>query len=241
MTALTTTESTRPPILRVEDVLLAVWNVIGVPLGVALTRGGETDASSPLLGLLQAIAIVGVIVALATRTPDAPPLSTESFRGWALAGPLIGAVALVGDEAGDNLGFDVAILGLVAFGAVVAAFAAADRLPVLPEWQRRVAVAPFILVTSAFFTDFVADLFDGVDVTAIARALFDGSAAASELAAVSGFLVFALVAGSATFYAMLVIAPRELAAPEPLARVWLLRYLLFLGSALLGAAGVVVF
>ena len=223
-------------VFRAEDIVLAAWNALAVPLAGSLAVG---DGPLPVLGAVQALAIVGVIVALATRTPDAPPLSTESFRGWALAGPLIGAVALVGDAAGDNLGVDVGLLGLGAFVAVVAAFVLADHLPVLPAWQRRVAVAPFILVSSAFFTELAADLFDGVDVGSIARALFDGSAAPPELAAVAGFLVMALVFGSAVFYAMLVIGPRELAAPEPLARVWLFRYLLFLVSAVVGAAGIV--
>jgi hypothetical protein len=235
-----TTAAPRPPLFRIEDLVLAAWNVVALPVAGAFAGSGPGNASSMLLGLLEALAIVGVIVALATRTPDAPPLTHESFRGWALAGPLIGAVALVGDDAGDRLGFDIGILGIVAFIAVVAAFALADRLPVLPEWQRRIAVAPFMLVASAHFTEIVADLFDGVDVIAIARALFDGSSAPPELAAVGGFLLMALVFGSAAFYAMLVIAPRELAAPEPLARVWLVRYLLFLASAVVGAAGVVI-
>lgn len=239
MAAMSTPGPRGPALVRAEDVGLAAWNLLGVPIGAALA-GARGDGPSPLFGLLEALAIVGVIVALATRTPGAPPLSSASFRGWALAGQLIGAVELVGSEAGDHLGFGVGILGIAAFVAVVAAFVLADRLPVLPEWQRRLAVAPFIFVTSAFFTDLVADLFDGIDVLAIARAVFDGSAAPPELAGVGSILLFALVAGSATFYAMLVIAPRELAAPEPVTRVWLFRYVLFLVSAVVGAAGIVV-
>jgi hypothetical protein len=146
----------------------------------------------------------------------------------------------VGDEAGDNLSFDVSLLGVVAFVAVVTAFVLADRLPVIPEWQRRVAVTPFLLITTSFFTSLVADLVDGVEILAIARALFDGSTAAPAVAGVGAILLTALLAGSATFYAMLVVAPRELAAPEPLARVWLVRFAVFVVSAVVGAAGIVV-
>ena len=227
------------PALRFEDLALAGWNLVALPIGAVL-GGWLGGRPAPVLGVLEALAIVGVIVALATRTPDAPPLTPESFRGWALAGPLIGAVAFVGDDASERLGVSVAPLGIVAFVAVVAGFALADRLPVLPEWQRRLAVTPFLLVTSAFFTDLVADLFDGIDLVAIARGLFDGSSAEPEVATVGAILLMALVAGSAAFYAMLVIAPRELAAPEPLARVWLVRYLVFLASAVVGATGAVI-
>jgi hypothetical protein len=48
-----------------------------------------------------------------------------------------------------------------------------------------------------------------------------------------------LVGGSAAFYAGLIVAPRELASPEPRPVVWLLRYLVFLASAIIGGAGIV--
>ena len=226
--------------LRPEDILLAAWNVVALPVGALLGGTWLGDGPAPLLGLIEVLAIVGVVIALATRTPDAAPLTPESFRGWAIAGPLIGAVAFVGDDASDRLGLDVAPLGIVAFVAIVGSFVLADRLPVLPEAQRRIAVTPFILISSAFFTDLVAGLFDGIDLVAIARGLFDGAATDPELVAAGGILVGALVFGSAVFYAMLVVAPRELAAREPLARVWLVRYLVFIASAAIGAAGFVI-
>jgi hypothetical protein len=235
------TAAGRPPpaTLRAEDLGLAAWNLLAVPIGVVLGGSWFGGGNAPIIGIFEVVAILGVIVALATRVPDAPPLSTESFRGWALAGPLIGAVALIGGDAADRLGVDLAALGIAAFVSVFAAFVLAERLPVLPEIRRRLAVTPFILVAGGAFTDFVASLFDGIDPPAIVRELFAGSAAPEALA-LGGILVVAILLGSAAFYAMLVVAPRELAAPEPRPGVWVARYTVFLVSALVGAGGSIV-
>jgi hypothetical protein len=225
--------------LRTEDLGLAAWNLLAVPLGAALGGSWFGGGNAPIIGIVEVVAILGVIVALATRVPDAPPLSTESFRGWALAGPLIGAVGLIGGDAADRLGVDLAVLGIASFAAVFAAFIFAERLPVLPETQRRLAVTPFILVAGGAFTDFVASLLDGVDPLGLLRDLAAGSVGPDALA-LGGILVAAILLGSAAFYAMLVVAPRELAAPEPRPRVWLARYLVFVASALVGAGGSIV-
>jgi hypothetical protein len=220
---------------RAEDLALAMWNLVAVPVGAAIGGSWLGDGPAPLLGAVEALAIVGVVIAL-----DARPRTIEGFQAWAMAGPLIGAVTLVGGDASQRLGFSVAPLGVAAFVAGTAAFILSDRLPVLPEWKRRLAVAPFILITSAFFTSFIAEILDGLDLVAIAGAVFEGSSTSPEATDVAWFVLFALVSASLAFYAMLIIAPRELAAPEPLARVWLLRYLVFAASAILGAAGYVI-
>jgi hypothetical protein len=227
----------RPGTLRAEDLALAGWNLVALPVAAAL--GGEWSSSepAPLLGLVELLAVVGAIVALATRTPDAPPLHPESFRGWAMAGPLIGGVALVGDSASDRLGLDVAgLLGPAAFIAIVAAFVLADRLPVLGEGRRRLLVAPFVFVAAGFFGEFMASLLDGLDLGELAGSLF-GGAGGSEVATIAGLVLFAVVAGSAAFYAMLVVAPRELASPEPRPVVWAIRFVLFLATSIIGVGG----
>ena len=223
--------------LRAEDLVLVGWNLVALPIGAAVAGGSWTSSDpAPLVGLLEVLAIVGAIVALATRTPGAPPLSTEGFAMWARAGPLIGAVALVGDNAADRLGLDLGVLGIVAFVATLASFVLADRLPVLDEPWRRLLVLPFVLVSAAFFDDIVASLFDDLDFGALVSAWLGGGAATEqpEVAAIAGIVLFGLVAGAAVFYAMLVLAPRELAAPESLPQVWLLRFLVFLVSAIAG-------
>jgi hypothetical protein len=223
--------------LRGEDLGLAAWNLVSIPVGVAIGGSWSGSDRDPLVGIIEVLAILGVIVAIATRTPEAPPLQADSFRGWILAGPLIGATSLIGSNASDRLGLDLGILGAVTLVSIVAAFVLADRLPVLPELQRRLLTAPFIFLTAGFFSDFMAGLLDGVDLADLAGSVFGGSSAPPEQVALAGFLLFALLAGSAAFYAMLVMAPRELSAPEPHPRVWLLRFLVFLVTAVLGAGG----
>jgi hypothetical protein len=223
--------------LRGEDLGLAAWNLVSIPVGVAIGGSWSGSDRDPLVGIIEVLAILGVISAIATRTPEAPPLQADSFRGWILAGPLIGATSLIGSNASDRLGLDLGILGAATLVTIVAAFVLADRLPVLPELQRRLLTAPFIFLTAGFFSDFMAGLLDGVDLADLAGSVFGGSPAPPEQVALAGFLLFALLAGSAAFYAMLVMAPRELAAPEPHLRVWLIRFLVFLVTAVLGAGG----
>ena len=226
--------------LPLEDLVLAGWNLVSVPIGAALGGGWTSSGSAPLLGLLELAATGGAIVALATRDTETAAIEDRSFRAWALAGPLMGAVVLVGGNASDRLGMNVGgFLGIAAFIAVVAAFALGSRLPVIEPTVRRLLVAPFVFVTAAFFTDFVASLLDGLDLGELARALFDGRAAASELAGVAGLVAFFVIAGSAMFYAMLVIAPRELVSGERRPHVWLLRFVVFIASAVVGAGGYV--
>lgn len=230
--------TTRPPAtFRAEDLALAGWNLVAVPVAAALGGSWSLGGDAPLIGLLEVAAIVGAIVALATRTPDAPPLSSDSFRAWVLAGPLIGAVVLLGDSASDRLGLAVGgILGPAALVAVVAAFALADRLPVLDERRRRLLVTPFVFVAAGFFTEFAAGILDGLDIGEVADTIL-GSSSAPGMATVAAFIAGGLLLGSAAFYVMLVVAPRELAAPERRPWVWAIRFAVFLVSALVGAGG----
>jgi len=224
--------------LRLEDLALAVVNVAAVPL-LAAVGGTGSGSPAPLLGLIELVAVLGAIAALATRAPGSQPLDADGLHGWLFAGPLLGGVGLVGGDASDHLGIDASgALGLLTFGAVVGAFALGDRLPVLPEPRRRLLVTPFIIVASGWFTAFAGDLFDGLDLRDLARVLF-GPEGSPELVSIAGIVAFAILAGSAVFYAMLIVAPRELASREPQPRVWLVRYLVFVVSAAIGAGGAV--
>lgn len=217
--------------------MLAGWNLVSIRVAAALGGSWSGTEQDLPIGVIELVAIVGVIVAIATRTPGVPAPDAESFRGWLIAGPLVGATGLIGSNASDRLGVDLGLLGAVVLITIVAAFVLTDRLPVLPELYRRVLTAPFILVTAAFFTDFMAGILDGLDLVALADDVMSGSATAPGQVVVAVLVGGALLAASALFYAMLVVAPRELAAPEPRPRVWLARFLLFLVTAALGAGG----
>lgn len=92
-------------------------------------------------------------------------------------------------------------------------------------------------MTAAFFSDFIAGLLGDLNLGDLAQALLSGSSAAPGQLWIAALLGFALVAAAALFYAMLVMAPRELAAPEPNPGVWVSRFVVFLVTAVIGAGG----
>jgi hypothetical protein len=222
--------------LRVEDFALAAWNVAGVPLVVAgsaapiLALGDEPNT---LAGVVQLVAVIGAIVAVATRptgsVPSPEPLGSDARL--AFYGPLVGAVAFVSGSVSAYLG--VGIDGLIigtSFLVITAAMLLGDRLPVIDRGLRRAMILPFILVTAGIFNAFAADILDGLDVGELISSLtVDGT----------GFGLFILgmiVAGLAFFYAALVVAPRMLVDPEAGGGclLWPVRFVLYLVSAVVG-------
>jgi hypothetical protein len=222
--------------LRGEDLLLAAWNAGGVPLVGAsalapiLTLG---DAPDPVAGAVQLLAVVGAIVAIATRPsgaiPTPAPFGTNARLGF--IGPLVGAIAFVAGSASAYLG--VGVDGLVvgtAFIIIVAAMVLGDRLPVIDPGLRRALILPFILVAAGIFDAFAAEVLGGLDVGELIGAL------TVDETGFGLFVVGMLVAGLAAFYASLVVAPRLLVDPEPAdgCLAWPLRFVLYLVSAALG-------
>jgi hypothetical protein len=222
--------------LRIEDLLLAGWNLAGVPIVAAgslapiLALGDEPNAPA---GAVQLLAVAGAIVAVATRPAGAtgsPPLPAGGVR-LAFIGPLVGAVAFVAGSASAYLGLEID--GLVigtAFVVITAAMAFGDRLPVIDARLRRALVVPFILVCAGIFNGFAADMLDGVDAGQLLAAL------TVDETGFGLFVVGMIVAGLAAFYAALVVAPRVLVDPEPSGGclVWPARFVLYLVSAVLG-------
>jgi len=229
----------RPLGLPIEDLLLAGWNVAGVPLVAAGTLApilSLGDSPNALAGWVQLLAVIAAIVAIATRPYGVPPFPTMEGTGidarMGFIGPLIGAVAFVAGSASAYLGFgiDGPVVGL-AFIVIIAAMILGNRLPVIDRGLRRALILPFILVSGGIFNSFAADILDGLDVGALI-----GSVTVDE----TGFglcVVFMVVAGLAAFYAALVFAPRVLVEPDLDPQgclVWPLRFVLYLVSAVLG-------
>jgi hypothetical protein len=223
--------------IRAEDLLLAAWNAVGVPLigagALAPLLGlGEGDRPDPSAGILQLAAVLGAIVAIATR-PSGSAVRTAPFGAARIAfiGPLLGAMAFVAGSASAHLGLaiDGPVVG-IAFIVTVGAMVLGDRLPVIDAGLRRALLLPFILVCAGVFDGFAADLLRDLDV---------GELIASLRVDETGFglfLVGMIVAGLAAFYASLVVAPRLLIGVEEGGGclVWPMRFVLFLLSALLG-------
>lgn len=219
--------------VRAEDVVLAGWT-LGLPVAagwVGATGSSVTDGGSPLLGGVQLLAVVGAFAALLTRPPDQPTVRVGSVDAprWAICGPLIGGLAFAAESAATNLGLGSGdwVIGL-SFVAILVGTMAADHLPVVSAPVRRLLVVPFILISAAYFNAFAGTILGSVDI---------GQVITSTPAAGTGFGLFILLlllGAMAAYYAMFVVAPRELADPEDHGLRWVLRFGLFLASSLAG-------
>ena len=223
--------------LAPEDLALTAWNAIAVPIlgsgaGAPLLALGEPP--TPIVGLIQLLAVLGALAAFATRPVGArlPRLDVGDGR-YALLGPLIGGIAFVAGSASSHLGtnLDGPVTG-IAFLVVIVAILLNDRLPTIGQPIRRALVLPFILVCAGIFDGFAADLLRDVDLIELFRA------ATIDETGFGLFILEMLLAALGAFYAMFVVAPRVLVAaegPGPIGCVtWPLRFALFIVSSLFG-------
>lgn len=185
----------------------------------------------PTAGAVILASVVAAIVCLGTRPRDQPRVELGESSGprWILAGPLVGALGLVSSIGIDHLGLadDAIVAGPMSLAAI-GALLANPWLPVLDARWRRLLVLPFTLVAGTIFAGFSADLVEGLDP---ASAI--GSIGTPEATLVA-FIVVMVIGGLGAFYAMLVVAPRQLADPEEAGFRWVIRFALFLVAALTG-------
>jgi hypothetical protein len=215
--------------LRPEDGVLAGWLALVAPGLTALT--GPEVPESRLAGAVIIIATLLIVVCLATRPPDQPGVrvgeASEAPR-WIIAGPLVGAVALVSATGFDHLGAHGFDLGAIFLFAAVIAIMANRWLPVVSSTWRRLLVLPFTLIAGSFFTDFSASILGGLRPSDLADLTTQTDAS------FAAFVLVMLIGGLGTFYAMLVVAPRELADPEGAGFRWVIRFAIFLVASLFG-------
>lgn len=224
-------------LLRLEDVLMSVVALVGLPLLDRLTSTpasstsdltATTGSPSALAGAFGLIAVAGVLACLCTRGPnEAPPLdgSTMTLQGWARF-PLIAGIGIVAIETLPGLGIapDPAV-GLT-FVVVTGTTLGSRWLPVVPVPVRRLLVTPMALLATGTFNEILGG---GVGGT-IAGALRGD--APPEIGAFLPLILGAILA----LYAMLVIAPRAIADPGASWLAWTVRFLLLLASLVLGDA-----
>jgi hypothetical protein len=214
-------------VLKAEDWLLAGWIAIASPL--LFRAGGDKgvfDADQPVEGLLRLLAVLGVILCLAVRHPKDEP-AKPSIINRASVGPFTGGLLLVlisGFTALDvpsNL--IIWILLVAVAGAVLIRFAG----PPLAAPLRRALVTPFVVVAGGIYWNVIAQVADirGF-VVAGATSAIDRHTALLAL----GFLALF----SAVYYAMLIYGPRQVAEPEGGPIEWVIRYVVFLASIVLG-------
>jgi hypothetical protein len=223
-----------PRALRLEDLGLAAWNAVGIPV-VASSASGPVvrlgEEPHLLAGVIQLLAAAGAIVAIASRPqstdPAGGPVPTVGIV-MLYMGPLIGGIAFVAGSSSTYLGAELdGLITGTAFLAAVAAISFSDHLPVLASQIRRLIVLPFILVSAGIFNGFAADILQGFDPALLSL---------SSFSAEGGLILFIglmLLGGLAAFYAALVAAPRALADPEHAGFVPI-GFVVYVLSALLG-------
>ena len=217
--------------LRFEDGALAAWLALVAPATTA--AGGAALTEGPLAGALMILASVLAIVCLATRPPTQPGIrlgddGEDVAPRWIIAGPLVGGLGIISSTGFEELGIrGVDLAGLVLLVAV-AAIVGNRWLPVVPALVRRLLVLPFMLVAGSFFSGLAAAMLDTLDTDALL-----GTIGTPEWG-LTAFVLVLLVGGLGAFYAMLVVAPRQLADPEDAGVRWLLRFAVFLVASLTG-------
>lgn len=215
--------------LRLEDGVLAIWLGLVSPIAASLARTAPLDG--PVAGAAIVVACILAVVCLGTRPADQPPVHlTEEADAprWILAGPLLGGMTIVSSTGFDQLGFEGTDLGGVMLLVSVATTVLNRWLPVAPALVRRLLVLPFMLVASSFFSEFSASVIEGIDVAGIVHTI------GTPEWGLTVFVLTMLVGGLAAFYAMLIVAPRQLADPEDRGPRWLVRFALFLVASLTG-------
>ena len=214
--------------LRPEDGVLAAWLAVVDPL--SSVAGPLTE--SPLNGVVMVVAGLLAVACLATRPPDQPGVHlTDDDRTaprWIIAGPLVGGIAIISSTGFDQIGIaDVDLSGLVLLVAV-AAIALNRWLPVVSATTRRLLVLPFMLVAGGFFNGLAAAIVETIDPGQVTAAI------GTPAWGVTSFIVLMVIGGLAAFYAMLIVAPRQLADPEDAGARWVVRFVLFLVASLVG-------
>jgi hypothetical protein len=220
-------------LLRLEDVVLLAWLVLGIPVSRAIAGGSNGDPlatdSDPLSGILWLLATFLAIAVVATRSPGDPVIGFEDMstpRSYAPL-PFLVSLAIVSETALGRLGVESdALIGIV-FIVTMVSYVAYPHLPNLPRAVRRLMILPFILIAGGVFGGLVLDQTDLFDFRAL---LGDPSVSPSAFAALLGLDVLF----SGIFYLAFIFAPRMVAEAEGSWRAWFVRYLVFLGATIVG-------
>jgi hypothetical protein len=207
-------------LIRIEDVLLALWVAVVAPLLLRAFGASELfPVHQPVRGVLYlASALLAVACIAARRHASAAQPATVLHTG--ALGPLTGGLLLVVISAVTALDATTPVVWVTI--AVVALLAVVVHVvvPPLTAAVRRALVTPFVLVCATIFWNVVDGIFgSGVPV-------------ATQLQTAPAIVFFATA--SAVFYAMLVYAPHQVAVPDRHVLRWVLRYIVFAAGTLLG-------
>lgn len=216
-------------LVRVEDLVLAVWIALAAPLLVRAGNLQPFQTDRPIEGALILASVLAALVCLVTRTSDG---AVARANTGASIGPLSGGVLLVAFAGFSALSAPSGWTVPIAIGGIAAVGIIRLRVASLPSTSRRALVTPFVLVSGSLFWGFVDAVIgpegaSGVTVSQLRDAVASGVPGA-------GTVALALLAFSAVYYAMLVYGPRQIADGEGNPLAWLVRYGLFVFSVLFG-------
>jgi hypothetical protein len=220
--------------VRLEDWVLAGWIAIAAPIAGQIDgSAGPFDSGRPIDGVLCIVGVLGALICLATGRSDAPPDAGPGTLERASIGPLTGGLLLVAVSGSAALGLAGAAGWAVVIAGLVVVVAVRLRWPALSTSVRRTLVTPFLLATGGIFWMIVDQVAGGGSLLGAVTTGAGGSAPDLQTVA---FVLAALAAFSAVYYAMLVYAPRQVAEPEGGPVTWLVRYGIFLASVVVGIA-----
>jgi hypothetical protein len=216
-------------LLRFEDLLVAGWVAAVSPL--LFRAGGEKgpfDPGQPLEGVVRLAAVLGVLVCLSARQKvDAGSSPQTSLINRGAVGPLAGALLLVTISGFTALGTPTPVVYAILLATAAGMIAIRLAAPPLNVLVRRALVSPFVMVAGGLYWTFIESVI-GTGGAAAAR-----PSAPLDLHGNQPAFLF-LLAFSAVYYAMLVFAPRQIAEREGGVVEWLVRYVAFVVSIVLG-------
>ncbi|HSL84055.1 MAG TPA: hypothetical protein VLF66_14885 [Thermoanaerobaculia bacterium] len=232
----------RGAVLQIEDLALFGLLALAEPLldgwlGEALAFGESATAdgtAEAVRAVLLVIAAGGTAACILTR-PRGRPVKTPGealggLEGWARF-PLMVLLAVILDAALEPFGGD---LGEGCFFGVVlllsAPLAFYPRLPELAVPLRRLLMTPAILLGAGAFQFFSGGLLSDGEVLSALPARDDPTFGYAAL------LLGLLIAGTAAFYMLLVVAPRVVAGASGSRLLWLLRFALFVAGLAIGVS-----
>ncbi len=217
-------------LLRLEDVLLTGAVVLAAPLAAGRSAAGPFDPGQPVQGVLRLAAVLAALACVAARRANEPGVAPSSVTSTGALGPFSGSVMLVAISGALALGLTGQAVYPCLAVAIAVMVAARLLLPPLSTTVRRALMTPFVLVATGLFWSFMNAVFAQPLVTGGIRTV--NVDLLRSLVASPAFLF--LVAFSAVYYAMLVFAPRQVAAPEGGPIAWLVRYGVFLAGVVFG-------
>ena len=192
---------------------MAGWVAIASPLLFRLGGDkGPFDPGQPVEGLLRLGAVLGVLACLAVRSKaDAGSTPQSSLINRAAVGPFVGGVLLVTISGFTALGATNAAIYAGLLAAAIVMVAVRFMVPPVGVLARRALVSPFVLIAGGLYWTFI-----------------------EAVSGMKGGALLLLVAFSAIYYAMLIYAPRQIAEREGSGIEWIVRYLVFVVSIVLG-------